>query len=488
VSIVSSRAQRASSLLLLIGLLGGAAVADGAGPARRAPVPGSGQGRASTYRVDTSLAAMTAIRCAAGVSCVNASGSGAMADDGGDDHAALTAAVAKVAPGRGTVFVPAGTYLLSQPLYLPTGVTLAGAGLTRTRLLLSWASLANFSYNYLIAPAGGAATDVTVRDLTVDGGRRRTACLDGESSGSCHPNHGGGVTVGSRWTVRQVRFTGMNYFKLWICGVADVKLVDNRWDNLGADIGAGGEDNIGGGCGARGVVITGNSFHESIVGNVINLTRASFVSIAGNTSERNSIIFEGVTDSSIMDSTVVRGDINVISNGRYDSSTTFGNYNPARITVARNTIDRGEWGININYSNRDGATNHPGGANTVTQNRIQRTSQLGILVTSCHRGAKTTPDTVDRNVIVDANSAGTESYNSGCASFEPVGIGLGAGAGDRITDNRVVDTRTPPQTVHAISVGDLVVRHPVSGTVLTGNDSTGLAGRTIRYAGRALPP
>ncbi len=439
------------------------------------------------YSLSTPLEAMTAAQCAANVNCADASRFGAVAGDGRDDHAALTAAVAKVAPARGTVFVPAGTYLLSRPLYLPAGVTLAGAGLARTTLLLSWADLSNFSYNYVVAPVDETATDVTIRDLAVDGGRRASACADGRYTGSCQLNHGGGVTVGSRWTVRQVRFTGINYFKLWICGVSDVRVLDNRWDNLGKGVGSGAEDNIGGGCGAKAITIAGNSLDESIVGGVIDLTRASFVAVSRNTSQKNSVIFEGVTDSSITDSTVVRGDVNVISNSRYASSADHGNYNPARNTLARNTIDGGAWGVNISYANRDGATNHPGGANVVTQNKILRTSHMGIVVSSCQHGAKTMPDTIDRNIITDTNTAGTGSYNAGCAKFDPVGIGLGAVGRDRIVGNSVIDTRTPPRTAYAISVGDLTGDCPASDALLSGNIATGVRVGTIHYARAGCP-
>lgn len=467
---------------------GAPAIAPAATPAT-APSPASGPApdgpgaptpaRPEPYTLHTPQTPLTAAGCTADPGCVDATGRGAVPDDGGDDHAALAAAVAEVAPAAGTLYLPAGTYLLSRPLYLPAGVTLAGAGLTRTTLLLSWPHLANFSYNFLVAPARDAAADVTVRDLTVDGGRRRGACPDGGHAGACRPNHGGGVKAGTRWTVRQVRFTALNYFKLWICRADDVRVVESRWDNLGAGAGAGGEDNIGGGCGASGVTIAGNRFHESIVGNVIDLTRASSVTVVGNTSERNSILFEGVTDSSITNSTVLRGDINVIANGRYAESAVHGNYNPARVTIARNTVDGGVWGINIGYFNRDGAANHPGGANIVAGNAILRTSRMGIVVSACQQGAKALPDTIERNVVTDSNGAGAASYHSGCAEFDPAGIGLGAGIGDRVTDNRVVDTRTPPLTSYGISVGDRATGCPPTETFLAGNVATGVGSGVI---------
>ena len=436
----------------------------------------------AAYDLATPVPPMTAAGCAATPECVDAGTLGAVGDDPRDDHAALTNAVAKAAPARGIVYLPPGSYLISKPLYLPSGVTLAGAGAARTRLLLSWEHLPAFRFNYLVAPLSGTATEVTLRDVTVDGGRRRSQCADGGYTASCQVNHGGGVKAGSGWTVRQVRFTGMNYFKLWICGVEGVRVLDSRWDNQGDDVGSGGEDNLGGGCGASGVVIAGNAFHQSIVGNVIDLTRASDVRVSRNWSARNSVIFEGVTDSSITDSTVLRGDINVISNSRYADADRVGNYNPARVTVSRNTIDGGMWGVNVGYADRGGADNHPGGANTVTDNQILRTARLGIVVSACQPTAKTQPDSVQRNVITDPGMAAERSYNAGCATFDPVGIGLAAGRHDRVTGNRVVDTRATPVTMYAVSIGERGDDCPPSDTIVNDNTASGVTMGVVRYS------
>jgi len=82
----------------------------------------------------------------------------AVGDGVADDHAAITAALATGRP----VFLPAGTYLVTEPLVLPAGATLYGAGMGKTTIILDDAIDGNVIEVTSVA-------DVSVRDLTVDG-------------------------------------------------------------------------------------------------------------------------------------------------------------------------------------------------------------------------------------------------------------------------------------------------------------------------------
>lgn len=90
----------------------------------------------------------------------NATGNGS-----DDDTIAAQAFVDSVAAnGGGIAFFPAGTYLVSASLVVPSGVALVGAGRGITTIKLANAS------NVPVVTIS-AATDVTIRDLTLDGNR-----------------------------------------------------------------------------------------------------------------------------------------------------------------------------------------------------------------------------------------------------------------------------------------------------------------------------
>ncbi len=96
---------------------------------------------------------------------------GAKGDGTTVDSAAIQAAInAASAAGGGTVYLPAATYVCGG-VYLASNVTLAGAGMGSTVLLLDPASTPGTNA-WVIRVANGsttAASWVTVRDLTVDG-------------------------------------------------------------------------------------------------------------------------------------------------------------------------------------------------------------------------------------------------------------------------------------------------------------------------------
>ncbi|HUY77455.1 MAG TPA: glycosyl hydrolase family 28-related protein [Ktedonobacterales bacterium] len=115
---------------------------------------------------------------------INVRDYGAVGNGIADDAPAFRAAAAALlTAGGGTLYVPAGTYLLnstianptyatiaSECFWLPTGTTLQGAGPTNTILKLG-AGLPNQTYlatNY--RPSGGGGDeDICLRDVTLDG-------------------------------------------------------------------------------------------------------------------------------------------------------------------------------------------------------------------------------------------------------------------------------------------------------------------------------
>lgn len=96
---------------------------------------------------------------------VKSGASGALGDGTTNDQAAFQAAVdAANAAGGGVVFVPPGTYKLSTPVTIKTGVTLRGSGVDVT-ILKSGAN------NQNVVVFNSSSSSMSLQDLTVNGNR-----------------------------------------------------------------------------------------------------------------------------------------------------------------------------------------------------------------------------------------------------------------------------------------------------------------------------
>ena len=511
-----------------------AAVLAATGPTAYAQDPPAGGAYALAATV--SPAPLTAQECAASLRCVEAANPvGGGADDQPLLAQAIAAAGTRVVPAvieDGTVLTPAqpatvhlgaGTYVLARPLALPPNVNLRGSGITGTTILLAPASWRNFGYTFMIKPSG-VSTDGSsnlVSDLTVNG-----SCAVGAGgpdpavapASGCDlgagPNYGGGIDAGDRWTIQQVRFTNLNYFKLWIAGTRDARAIDNRFDSWGG-AGSGPEDNIGGGADATGTVIEHNQFDATIRGNSVDLTNASGAVIRYNTvhatraylavrgvGDYGTMYLEGVTSSTVASNVFYGAHLVLQSNSRYEHTGRNENVtNPRATTVTGNQIvDSFGAGITVTYDDyldTDG-TGHllrPGGGNVLTGNTITRPTQSGILVVGCVAGAKDAADTVTGNIVHDAGYGGSTSFATGCGTFDTTGIGISIGTGDAVYANTVVDDQAAPTTWYGIHLGARGGRTAPTATVLTDpaglaapNTATGVPGGLYRNAAGAPEP
>ncbi|MEU7907600.1 glycosyl hydrolase family 28-related protein [Actinoplanes sp. NPDC049118] len=459
--------------------------------------------------------ALTAEACAADPGCAVA---GAPRGGGLDDWAALNGAVAAAA-ARGTsaapatVFLPAGVYTLTKALNLQPNVNLRGAGMTDTTLVIAPGSHANFKNSFLVRPEFGATpvagSTNLISDLAVNGSCKAGAGLTDEvvpPAVACDHgagnNAGGGVSAGDRWTIRHVRFTNLEYFKLWIRGTTGVRAVDNRFDNRGG-AGSGDEDNIGGGGNATDTVVSDNQFDGTQLGNALDFTNAKGLVFRNNTvytdpamltrfsrPDNGSVYLEAVTDSEVSDNLFNGGHIVLKTNVGYTPTGTNKDVtNPARNIVRGNRIVGSYFaGITVNYNDYkdpDGSigrsdayvdpadlTNHTlwsGGGNVITGNIIENPAESGVLVYGCFEAAKTAADTITGNVITGVGQRGTSSYGTGCGTFETVGVGLSAGRGDKIYGN-VVSGGT--NTWYGVQIGSRTATTTAADTVLTDSSGT----------------
>ena len=473
-------------------------------------------------------AALTAADCAADPLCFAAP---APKGDGADDRAALTAVVAKAAKvattaAPATVFLAEGVYTLAKPLKLLPNVNLRGSGITATTLVIAPGSFANFSYSFLVRPDDAAApvegSTALVADFTVNGNCKQGAGLTTDRSQlpatSCDhgatTNSGGGIKAGDRWTVRHVRFTNIEYFKLWINGTTGVRVVDNRWDNLGGS-GSGDEDNIGGGGFATDTIVSDNQFDGTMLGNSLDVVNMSGLVFKRNTvftdpamltrfgrEDNGTLYYEAVTDSEIKDNVFHGAHIVLKSNAGYDQKFNNKNVtNPKSILVRGNKII-GSYGAGItvgytDYTDPDGSLGTPdrvtdqndtsthtlwtGGNNIIQDNVVESPAEAGILVFGCYDAAKTRPDTITGNVVTDAGRRGTGSFRSGCGTFDSVGVGISIGDGDKVHGNVVTDSAAAKGTWYGVQLGSRTAKTTLTDTVTSDNTSTGVVAGGYRY-------
>lgn len=501
-----------ATVQLASGAAAAAAVPDGAGYSL---VPTTGE------------PVLTPESCAADPGCaVAAPPRGGGLDDWAVLTGAITAAAARSSSAApATVLLPAGVYTVTRALMLPPNVNLRGSGMTATTLVVAPGSHPNFNYSFIVRPDSTAApvADSTnlVADLAVNGNCKAGGGLTDEyvlPALACDHGAGnfagGGVSAGDRWTVRHVRFTNLEYFKLWIRGTTGVRAVGNRFDNRGG-AGSGDEDNIGGGGNATDTVVSGNQFDGTQLGNALDLTNANGLVFRHNTvytdpamltrfdrPTNGAVYLEAVTDSEVSENLLHGGHIILKTNVGYSPTGTNKDVtNPARNLVRANRIVGSyEAGVTVNYhdyKDPDGtygrvdaavdpadASNHTlwsGGANVIADNVIENPAKPGILVYGCLEAAKSRPDTITGNQVINPAGSGT-SFSTGCGSFDSVGIGLSVGHGDRILGNVVTGA---PTTWYGIQIGSRTASTTPAGTELADNVLT-VAVAAVRY-GKGTP-
>ena len=112
-------------------------------------------------RIVPILLSLCALLLSAQGASLSAADFGAIPNDDKDDAAAINQGVAQAQPGD-TVTIPEGTFILSGQLVLKSSITLTGAGQAQTRLVHS----GDKPHCFIRMKA---ASDVEVRDMTLDG-------------------------------------------------------------------------------------------------------------------------------------------------------------------------------------------------------------------------------------------------------------------------------------------------------------------------------
>ena len=364
--------------------------------------------------------------------------------------------VLSAATPASTVTLGAGTFSISKPLKVPANVTLTGSGTSSTVLKLASDSWSNFSYGFLVMPAGDGST---VSNLTVDGNR--------SSNPTPTTNVGGGIKVANNWTVTAVRFTNLNYFKLWVHQVKNVTVSNCTFDAIGGT--SGNEDNIGGGR-TDNVTITNNTFDASTRGNAIDLLRSTNLTISNNTLAaapglERGIYIEGVQGATVSGNTITNGSISAKTDKSYTGTDPI--TNPANITITGNRITSAvSQGIGIVYDT-DSRGMVTGGGNQVSNNVINGSGRSGIVIIHCAANVTTSSDRITGNTVTNAFGKGGTSWGTGCGTVQASGISVTAGKDTLIDSNTVIDTRTPLVSTYGVWAGSKNNRAPLVSPVIT---------------------
>lgn len=119
---------------------------------------------------------------------------GAVPNDAGDDTTAIeNALIACREVGGGTVFIPAGTYILSRRknetpiLEIPANTTLRGEGAASILKFDPKVNQSNF-WRMIGAPVDGGTKNVVIKDLHLDGSNTHPRYIKGET-----PEHNAGI-------------------------------------------------------------------------------------------------------------------------------------------------------------------------------------------------------------------------------------------------------------------------------------------------------
>lgn len=413
-----------------------------------------------------------------GANCQVLVASAAVATGAADAAPVITAGLAAV-PAGWTVRLNPGTYRVARPVVVPSGVTLAGSGMDATRLVLDRRSWANFGYSFVVVP-GTAAKGSTVRDLTVDGNRVAVDAVGASVAPAA--NQGGGVKLGSGWTVQRVRLSNLNYFKVWAKDVAGATVADCRFEEKGTGVSSG-NDNVGGG-GVNGLVVRNNYFGPNSVGNSIDLVRGSNVRIEGNqivgtAAAPHNLYLEGTTEAVVAGNTLAFSSISIQSNSGYSSATEV--VNPRGVSVTGNKVtDPAAQGISLRYDIPKNTTIQ-GGGNRIANNEVTRAGVAGIIVLAAANGLASAPDAVVANRVTDAFTRGTSSWNCGYGVTTAAGIVIGAAAGSEVSANTVSETRSPARTLVGVQYGVTSSRGVVvSVRTVTPNVVVGVATAELR--------
>jgi hypothetical protein len=320
----------------------------------------------------------------------------ARGDGSTNDTAALQAALAAASSGSRALYIPAGTYLLGAQLTLPSNVEVFGDGMDRTILKVGTGTTE--SHPIQNADTTNGNTNITVRDLTIDGNK---AAITGDPDVTANPNQSVWIAGGDaapctnivfeRVRVHDCKRLGLAFANVQVGAIRDCIVEDNDRDGItlyynckdvqitGNTIKRCADDHIG--INAENDVTTGHTLERiKVRGNIIvggsSRNKGKGIMVRGG--ERISIVDN--TIDSVSESAIQLGDFNttwlrevVVSGNIIKAAGTSGSSAKDGILVYANDPNNH---ASVTYSGIDGVT--------VSGNRIKGCLGKGINVNSGH--------------------------------------------------------------------------------------------------------
>jgi len=350
---------------------------------------------------------------------INVKRYGATGNGTTDDSAAIQAAIAAAGSGN-AVFLPSGTYAVATSISLRDGVSLIGAGIEATTIK----GIAGLATAVLLGTSGNTVSDVTIRDLTIDG--NRTAFATNVK--------GVQVTAGARITIEKVRFEDVRDIAIYLFGTPDATIELCHLYQCGKGGLSGHNINLESGC-DRAKILYNTIIKNGEVGDTgfgIRLdTNCNDALIEGNYIEQATVV------------STVQGDRILEPIGW--------NSNCLRTKAINNTCLRGgDNGISVS-----------GPESIVEGNRVDSSCQSGIAMLS-----------TAVNSVINNNIVKNTSQN---ASIAQAGISMGTGATDVVvTGNRCFDDQGTKTQAYGIASSGTADFNTVVGNNCRGNLTGGV--------------
>lgn len=364
--------------------------------------------------------------------------------DGVADDVQIQAAIDAVnTAGGGTVFLKVGTYNITHPISFlnRANIILTASGLNAVIVQIPQTSLANFGNQFMLT-SDSTGVDIIVENIQLYGQYDAYSAPVG--------GQGGGISLGTRWTVRNCHLKSFNYFPVWLgTGCSDSKVLYNRFEGPSR-----GNDNIGGG-GGTGVEIAYNTWEANANGNMFDNVKGSNFNIHHNVVKSvNGMFIEGLQDVDVHH--------NIFTGGAGISIQSDAGYSPATITNSRyvkiQNNDLKSAAITIRTQTSATKVCSVGGDIQVTGNTVELPATYGILL---HAGSDDVTVVgnnylFSNNKILNANVNNVASVNTGLGICHPSGINIMQGFNIDVTGNICVDDRATPQQIYGIEIGQTV--------------------------------
>lgn len=369
---------------------------------------------------------------------------GAVGDGVADDYAAILAALtAANNAGGGIVWFPLGVYLLSHGFGLNGFHNIHMLGeRQKSRLQIKPASASTFGFSIISGDNTGSnpATDFILEDLWIDGNYSNLTGTLG--------SNGGGIGLGTRWTIRNCKLSSFNSFAVSVGVTAiDCRITGNTFTGAGSGV-----DTIGNG-GGRNIEIDYNVFESSLNSNVFDNTSGQRYSLHNNTVYSNtSFYLEALLYVDVHHNTFVgSGGIVAQSDGGYGGPS----YTNSRYINIHHNKMLGGGPITYKATVDAIKTVTVGGDVQICNNIVTTPSTYGILI------AADSGDTtiwghnylISGNTVINANESNVSTVNTGSGIVNTSGINAAAGMNMTISNNTVTDDRATPRQIYGIQVG-----------------------------------